>query len=73
MLFTNFQVHGHDGARLLAQRLRELGVTELEFISDEGLPLSDGIVAGITGPVARYEVLYTLPRICHSISLGYAY
>ncbi|XP_012935587.1 N-fatty-acyl-amino acid synthase/hydrolase PM20D1.2 [Aplysia californica] len=50
------EIHGHEGANRLAQRLREKGVTELEFVSDEGLPVSEGIIAGITGPVASVGV-----------------
>ena len=51
------EVHGHDGAGSLAQRLRDKGVTELEFISDEGLPVHQGLVAGVKGPVASLGVV----------------
>ncbi len=47
------KVHGADGAAELARRLSARGVTELEFISDEGLPVTDGLNPSVSGPVAR--------------------
>ncbi|XP_067683021.1 N-fatty-acyl-amino acid synthase/hydrolase PM20D1-like [Haliotis asinina] len=41
------EVAGTDGALAIAQRLTQKGVTKLEFLSDEGLCVLDGIVPGM--------------------------
>ncbi|XP_055883024.1 N-fatty-acyl-amino acid synthase/hydrolase PM20D1.2-like [Biomphalaria glabrata] len=40
----------------LAQEIVKQGVTELEFISDEGMPLSEGLLPGVSVPVASIGV-----------------
>ena len=42
---------GHDGAAKIAKLLGERKV-ELEYVLDEGLSISDGIVPGVSKPVA---------------------
>ena len=48
------QVTGLDGAHNLAETLKSRGVTELEFVSDEGLTVVQNLVPGMTKPVALY-------------------
>uniref|UniRef100_A0A0B6ZFW3 Peptidase M20 dimerisation domain-containing protein n=1 Tax=Arion vulgaris TaxID=1028688 RepID=A0A0B6ZFW3_9EUPU len=50
------EVQGQDGARLIAARLKEKGVTELEYLSDEGLTVTEGLVSGVNNPVASIGV-----------------
>ncbi|CAL1545093.1 unnamed protein product [Lymnaea stagnalis] len=47
------EVQGNSGAKMISKRLKEKGVHTLEFISDEGLPLTEGIIPGIGKAVAR--------------------
>ncbi|RKG79994.1 M20 family peptidase [Corallococcus exercitus] len=49
------EVGGHDGAALVAQRLRERGV-HLESVLDEGSPIGVGLVPGVAAPVALVGV-----------------
>ncbi|BFZ10867.1 hypothetical protein BsWGS_13906 [Bradybaena similaris] len=50
------EVTGTHGAKMIAARLREKGVSELEYISDEGLPVSEGLISGVSKPVASIGV-----------------
>ena len=51
------EVMGFDGAKSLAQRLRDKGVKELEFISDEGHVVHQNTIAGVQGPVGTVGVV----------------
>lgn len=42
---------GYDGARHISMLLQQRNST-LEFLIDEGVPITDGVVTGIQGPVA---------------------
>ncbi|ESP04554.1 hypothetical protein LOTGIDRAFT_135972 [Lottia gigantea] len=46
------EVSGYDGARSLSNRLKDKGLTRLEFLLDEGLNVIKGLVPGISKPVA---------------------
>ncbi|CAG5122426.1 unnamed protein product [Candidula unifasciata] len=50
------EVTGSHGAKMIAARLKEKGVSELEYISDEGLPVSEGLISGVNKPVASIGV-----------------
>ncbi|XP_025106840.1 N-fatty-acyl-amino acid synthase/hydrolase PM20D1-like [Pomacea canaliculata] len=43
--------HGVDGAFNIAETLKSQGLTKLEFVSDEGLTIINGLVPGLTRPV----------------------
>ncbi|RUS75375.1 hypothetical protein EGW08_016865, partial [Elysia chlorotica] len=49
------ETRGNDGAAQVAERLKEKGVTEFEFVVDEGMTVLEDIVDGVAGPVARLE------------------
>ena len=46
------QISGVEGAKQIAQVLRDRGVTELDFVLDEGFFILDGFLDGIHQPVA---------------------
>lgn len=46
-----------DGAGSIAVLLAQRGVTDLEFILDEGTVVTQGVVAGINTPVALYRIV----------------
>jgi len=49
------EVGGRQGARAIAARLRSRGVT-LEYVLDEGLPITLGIIPGVSRPVAAVGI-----------------
>eukprot|EP00730_Choanoeca_flexa_P014604 TRINITY_DN6445_c0_g1_i3.p1 TRINITY_DN6445_c0_g1~~TRINITY_DN6445_c0_g1_i3.p1 ORF type:complete len:518 (+),score=129.73 TRINITY_DN6445_c0_g1_i3:116-1669(+) len=49
------EVGGLDGAGMIGKYLSERGI-EIEFLLDEGLPISDGLIAGVERPVALIGV-----------------
>ena len=49
------ELGGEEGARLIAQHLRQQGV-KLRFVLDEGLLITHGMVPGVSGPVALVGV-----------------
>lgn len=66
------QGHGVDGAFNIAETLKSQGLTKLEFVSDEGLTIVNGLVPGLTRPVGLYvQNLYIYICVCtinkHSI------
>ncbi|RUS75374.1 hypothetical protein EGW08_016864 [Elysia chlorotica] len=50
------ETRGNDGAAQVAERLKEKGVTEFEFVVDEGMTVLEDIVDGVAGPVASVGV-----------------
>jgi len=49
------EISGYEGARVIANKLKERGV-EAEFVLDEGLVISEGIVPMINQPVASIGI-----------------
>ena len=47
-----FKVAGGDGAGHIAKELVKKGVTELDFVYDEGTPILENIFPGIDKPIA---------------------
>ncbi|GFS21878.1 N-fatty-acyl-amino acid synthase/hydrolase PM20D1.1 [Elysia marginata] len=50
------EIRGYQGAGLVAKRLAEKGVKEFEFIVDEGMAVFEGIIDGVSSPVASVGV-----------------
>lgn len=49
------EVGGEDGARVIAAHLAARGV-RLEFVIDEGMPITQGVLGGVSAPVALVGV-----------------
>ena len=48
------QVSGKRGAQEIAQLLVSRGIKKLDFVLDEGFPVSDELIPGTSRPVAMY-------------------
>jgi hypothetical protein len=46
------QIGGGEGAAKMAEELRQMGVSALDFVLDEGLMATDKILPGVSKPVA---------------------
>jgi hypothetical protein len=52
--YAFLQISGKRGAQELAKALKARGVDRLDFVLDEGFPLTKNIIPGTDKPIAMY-------------------